>query len=234
MNCKDVQELLGADPHTNDSKVSEHLSHCSVCAAQKAELERLDARVLEALKVEVPDGLMDFDFPSEIVNFPHKAPSRSLFPLAMAATILVAVGVSFLAWRSASIDTLHQDVIAHVHHEPRALTATTTPVALNKITRVAQRNGVQIVGDLGTVTYVKSCPFRGKMVTHLVTQTDHGPVTVLLLPGEEVNAVESIDEEGFKGTIVPVDGGSIIVVGEDMRGVKPVETQMMNAIQWDI
>ena len=47
------------------------------------------------------------------------------------------------------------------------------------------------------VRYAKLCPFRGEMVAHFVVQGASGPVTVLLLPDEEVERPLPVDEDGF-------------------------------------
>ncbi len=71
------------------------------------------------------------------------------------------------------------------------------------------------------------------MVAHFVVQARHGPVTVLLLPDERIDTRVALDEDGFIGTIVPLeDGGSIAVVGEADEDISEVRDQVANALRW--
>lgn len=233
MNCNNCQEILGAEPESTIPEVIEHLKDCVDCQAFKAGAQNLDSILAQAMKVDVPDGLMDFDYTGKVVEFPAAKKRNPLVPFALAASVLLVVAASFLSWRSASVESWAPDLIAHIEHEPKAF-AITTPVPAAKVVQVAQQNGVRMAGDFGNITYIKSCPFRGKMVTHLVAQTDRGPVTVMLLPGETVDQPEQIDEEGYVGTVLPFNGGSIVVVGSDGESAKKIQKQMSSSVTWDI
>jgi hypothetical protein len=83
------------------------------------------------------------------------------------------------------------------------------------------------------VTYVKLCPFRGEMVAHFALSGKNGPVTVLLLPNEQVSEPMVVDEEGFQGTIAPLSiGGSIAVVGEPGEDIQDIQTRVADAVRW--
>jgi hypothetical protein len=71
-------------------------------------------------------------------------------------------------------------------------------------------------------------------VAHFVVQGEQGPVTVLLLPNEKVNGPERVDEDGFVGTIVPLQiGGSIAVVGEPGEtALEDIQREVAAAVQW--
>ena len=124
--------------------------------------------------------------------------------------------------------------MAHVHHEPAALVRTSEAVSVDDMDRVLQAAGARLprLGD--TVTYIKLCPFRGHMVAHLAVQGQHGPVTVLLLPDENIDAPVPIEEDGFVGTIVPLDsvGGSLAVVGEHPGDIDAIKDQVADAVRW--
>ena len=88
------------------------------------------------------------------------------------------------------------------------------------------------MNPVGTVSYVKLCPFRGTMVAHFVVQGSAGPVTVLLLPNEEVSEPVIVDEEGFTGTIVSLEtGGSIAVVGNQEEQIEDIKNRVAAAVK---
>ena len=47
------------------------------------------------------------------------------------------------------------------------------------------------------VVYAAPCPFRGRRIAHLVVQTAHGPMTVMLLPHVKVRAAQEFSEDGL-------------------------------------
>jgi hypothetical protein len=192
-------------------------------AAFEALLER-------ALRIDVPDAAT--------ARRPGRG-GRSRWPLlAAAAGVLVVVGM--LVGRlddSAYFPSgdLAGDVIVHVHHEPMAIqdTDAVRPVPSVEFKEVLQAAGVRMAPVKPMVRYAKLCPFRGEMVAHFVVQGPEGPVTVLLLPDEDVPAAIPVEEDGFVGTIVPMEqGGSIAVVGESGAAVEEIQREVAAAVQW--
>ena len=233
MNLDSCKEILGANPNSTDPELLEFLESSEEGRAFQAEMQSLDTTLAQAMKVDVPDGLMDFDYTGTVVKFPAAKKRNPFVPVALAASVLLVVAASFLSWRSANIESWAPDLIAHIEHEPMAF-ATTSPVPSGQVVQVARQTGVGMAGDLGNISYIKACPFRGKMVTHLVAQTARGPVTVMLLPGETVKKPEQIDEEGYVGTVFPFKGGSIVVIGNDSESAAEVQKQMSSVVTWDI
>ncbi len=54
-------------------------------------------------------------------------------------------------------------------------------------------------------------------MSHLVVQSDGGPLTVLLIPEQTVEGIVPLElaEQGLDGSILPAGRGSIAVLGED-------------------
>jgi hypothetical protein len=158
--------------------------------------------------------------------------------VAIAATLVLAAG----AWlglrpQAPSYDKspLAPAIIAHIHHEPRALAATARSVPQAKFDRVLQRGGARLAGPVGQVSYAKLCPFRGQMVAHFVVQGEQGPVTVMLLPDEHVVEATPIDDSGFKGTVLPFEGGgSVVIVGRPDEDLEVIRDRLLRAVRWNI
>lgn len=191
-------------------------------AAFEALLER-------ALRIDVPEAG---------TAKPPGRVGRSRWPLlAAAASVLVVVGVLVGRLNHSAYfpsGDLAGDVIVHVHHEPLAIQdAAVRPVPNVEFQEVLQAAGVRMAPVRPMVRYAKLCPFRGEMVAHFVVQGPEGPVTVLLLPDEDVPAAIPVEEDGFVGTIVPMEqGGSIAVVGESGAAVEEIQREVAAAVQW--
>jgi len=71
------------------------------------------------------------------------------------------------------------------------------------------------------VTYASPCQFRGHIVPHLVVQTDHGPLTVMVLAHVKSDTKETFSEGKYRGIVLPAGSGSIAVVahkGQEFDG----------------
>jgi F0F1-type ATP synthase membrane subunit c/vacuolar-type H+-ATPase subunit K len=232
MNCNDARFTLAADPRNGDPALLEHLEQCSACAAYASDMHELDQRLRDALKVPAPE--------LELPSGPYPATAESPAPggglaridrvrrfalAASAAGVAVLVG---LLWAGFPRQSLASAVIAHMAHEPDAW-STTAVLTKAEIDGVMARSRVRLAHDLADVTYANSCWFRGRHVPHLVVQTTDGPVTVLVLPDEPVEQSIRLDEDGYRGTLVPAPRGSIAVLAQGEADVKQVALRVMAA-----
>lgn len=191
--------------------------------------EQFESLLARALEVDVPEPA-----PAQRVAGP---PRRAVLPrwAGLAAGIALVVGVLVFQLRPPAVTEggLPGDVIAHVHHEPRALVRTDEAVSAAAFERVMRAAGVELEPTVGTVSYVKLCPFRGELVAHFVVQGRSGPVTVLLLPDEEVAEPVAVEEDGFRGVIAPLAvGGSIAIVGEPGDEIDEIQNRVADAVRW--
>lgn len=179
-----------------------------------------------ALRVDVPDA----------AGPANRRRTVRWLPAAIAASLVLAVGVIVYGLYDARYfggGDLGADLVAHMHHEPESLRRTDVWVDPGEFDRVLRQAGARMSVAPPAVSYVKLCPFRGRMVAHFVVQASHGPVTVLLLPDEHVPSRMALDENGFVGTLVPLeDGGSIAVVGEADDDINEVKDQVASALRW--
>lgn len=189
--------------------------------------EQFEALIARALAVDVPAPAA--------ARPPSTRPALARWA-GLAAGVALVVGVALFQLRPPGpTGDITRDVIAHIHHEPGALVRTAQAVSPAAFEKVMQSAGVVLTPPLGTVSYVKLCPFRGEMVAHFVVQGQSGPVTVLLLPDEEVRTPMPVDEDGFRGTIAPLEiGGSIVVVGEPSEDLRDIQDRIADAVRWRI
>jgi len=192
-----------------------------------AEFEALLAR---ALRIEVPTA-------------PARAApvrDRRWRWVAVAAGVLLAVGVS-VRWLQdygyLPTGDLASDVVAHIHHEPSAVripvVSAGDAVPDPDLEAVVLAGGARLDHLQPMVRYARLCPFRGETVAHLVVQGEAGPVTVLLLPHERVEHPVPVDEDGFVGTIAPLEiGGSIAVIGQPGEALTDIQREVAAAVRW--
>jgi hypothetical protein len=189
---------------------------------------RFDALLEAAFRVEAPD----------VAVGRRTRSGRRPAMFALAASVLLAAGAWFGLHTESpvhDVSPLAPEVIAHIRHEPASLVVTASAVPQAEFEGVLRAGRAMLAGPVGRVSYAKLCPFRGRMVAHFVVQGEHGPVTVMLLPDEDVAAPTPIEEEGFAGTLVPVDGGgSLAIVGEPDEPLEDIRDRLLQALRWSI
>ena len=195
----------------------------------------LDIAIGKALALDVPEldipELPDIEA-SNVVALPQRRFSTPTF-LAMAATVVLA---AFIGFRMLSTDveyeSLGQELLAHLEHEPYALRVTDEPVSDSRLARVVPAGVASLDHSAGLITYAQSCVVNGNTVPHLVLQGERGPVTIILMPDEMVSGPETVDGESVHGVILPVGDGSIAIFGEREEALERIERKLLESVSW--
>ncbi len=229
MNCLEFRRLVGADPAQESDELVAHRSSCQPCADYARQMQALDARLRRALLVPVPHAVMNSAGDRPALRPGGAGAGRWL---ALAASILLAAGLGFGIWLSFPRATLAEEVVDHMQHESYSMVTTAERIAPFDLESVLRLSGVRMAHPIASVSYARSCRFRGDVVPHLVVQTDSGPVTVMLLRNEHVYGPVDFEDQGYAGTFVPSGKGSIAVLGEPGATIAQVANQVEGAIEW--
>ena len=219
MNCSTARLLIGAAPVGTTAQLEEHLAGCAECTRFRQEMQSLDGDIHRALQS-----------PPQVAARPRRAPALLWRPLALAASVLLAVTVVGV-WLLRPTDTLARELVTHVQAEPGSWLSH-QQINGAGITQALRGAGVGFDVTSDNITYAHSCWFRGHYVPHLVLQTDKGPVTVMLLRHEQVRAPQSFREDGMHGVIVPAEGGSIALLSQRDAGLEQLAQQMREDVRW--
>jgi len=234
MNCADYRQEIAADP-TFDGGAG-HLSVCAECQAFRAEMQSLDVKLAEAMQIDVP-ALALPELPAvnveNVVAIASRKPLTKPAWFALAASLMLAavIGVRMFGI-GVSYDSLADEVIAHLDHEPAALRVSSTPVSNTRLARVVPADVAQMDHSAGLISYAQSCRINGKTVPHLVIQGEHGPVTILLMSEEQVADAVPLDGENIHGVILPVGSGSIAIIGSREEKLERIEKSVVNSVMW--
>jgi hypothetical protein len=227
------RKAVMADPHSEDSELQAHREICAECRAYTERLLKFESRLERAMRVEVPAS-------AQVLPFARKSPaaaSATRRSLAVAASILLGAAIVGGIWLSLPQRTLAAAVVAHMAGEPEAWQRTDVPVDAPALHGVLENSKLELKPDAGIVSYAQSCSFRGHVVPHLVVQTASGPVTVMVLVHEPLRKPVDFDEQGYRGTIVPVPNhGSIAVLmrdsGVSREQVEKIAARVDASIVW--
>ncbi len=241
MNCEDYKQAIAADPSEAFDGGALHSAECSSCNAFRAEMQALDARIAAALAIDVPELTMPELPPvrggKKVVDLASRRPIRWTTPawvgLAASVALATVIGVRFVNIGTDQ-DTLAEQVVAHLDYEPRALTVTDVAVSDQRLYSVVRPAIATLDRDLGLITYAMSCRINGREVPHLVVQGERGPVTILLMPHEQIDMPIRLEGQSIEGVILPVGDGSIAIIGERGERIDELKTRVTETVKWSI
>ena len=230
MQCTLFRQIVGAEPAHESAEVAAHRAECSECAEYARQMQHLDGLLKRALEIPTPQG-------SPVVVPLRPAASRQRWSdqrwYAMAAGVFMTVAIGLVVWLAAGTSPLEAaDLIAHIEHERAALQVTDRRVDQDHVVGVLNRAGVSLDPMAADVSFASTCPVHGERVPHLVVQTASGPVTVIVLPKEHIEAARNFDEQGYKGVLVPSGPGAVAVIAQDNATVQDAAARVMAAIRW--
>lgn len=235
MNCEQYREAFAAEPGKSSAEAAAHVAQCTECATFRSDILALDKMIGRALEIEVPELRMPELAPvgedDKVTTLPYRRISTPVW-LGLAASVAIAavLGIRMLT-SDTGYPTLEAEILAHLDHEPQALLVTNTPVPAERLQKVVSANADMDTSP-GLVTYATNCVINGHLVPHLVIQGEQGPVTILLLAEEMIEAPLPIEGEGVRGVILPVGSGSIAVIGEREESLEKIEQQVASAVHW--
>ena len=196
----------------------------------------LDLKIAKALQIDVPELRMP-DLPEiesdNVSTLPVRKRSMKALWFAVAATIVLAASISLrMSGMFETYDSLADEVLAHLDHEPFALRVTDVAVSDERLLRAVPASLAVFERGQSLVTYAQACVINGKTVPHLVIQGQHGPVTILLMPEEKIAEAMPLDGANVSGLILPVGDGSIAIIGDREEELEPIRKDIEASVTW--
>lgn len=229
LSCLEFRQRVGAAPQQRSAAILAHQLECPQCAEFAREQSALDRRLEAALRIPVPAEL-----PARAVWRQSALQRRPGRWLALAASLLLATGLGFGVMQLDRFQPLPTAVAAHIDHEPELLMPPYGRAEAIRVSAVLQRGGASLSAPLTNVVHAGLCPFRGRMVPHLVIEMDGEPVSVLLLANERLAKPQAVNEQGYRGVLVPHQQGSIAILGPREDLLIPVREQLERNLNWTI
>ena len=220
MDCSEFRRQLLIDPRAPGMADAAQQRVCEDAPQRLAEALALEQRIDAALAVPVPAGLAE----RVIAALPARsAPSpRRWWPLALAASLLLSALLGWSWLRApAGGQGLIGDSVEHLSHEPYALTRTErVPPAL--VGRMFAEAGLRLAPDRLALTYLNRCPLGARMSVHMVMSGSQGPVTVMYVPGERTERIDTRYEMVAVRTL-PYANGALVLLAESNRDFDRIE-----------
>jgi hypothetical protein len=215
LDHRDARLAVGADPGHLSPEIEAHLAGCAECRKFRDETLALDGRLRAALELPLPE-------------FRRRAPPARRY--ALAASVVLALLVAGGAWLFRPSSALAGEVVAHVQDEADSWNAR-DQMPNASISKVLETAGVEFDAHM-PIVYAYPCPFRGRRIAHLVVQTRHGPLTVMLLPHVNVTRREKFSEDGISGVLLPAGAGGVAVLARGGTVDATEADAMVSAVRW--
>jgi hypothetical protein len=221
MQHAEFRRLFGADPKRTEPAVLEHRATCAECARFAADMERVDQMVLGAL---APGPASH--------RKPWEQDRRSAMRwYALAASVLVAIGVAALLWTGARRDVLFAELLKHANAERNVMVQSDKRVSEQKVRDTLARAGATLQGPL-PVSTARTCKVRGVVAPHLFVQTPEGPVQLLLLTEHRFLTRHSATGLGLRAELVPVGSHSVAVFAESEQAIARAR-ELAHQVDWN-
>jgi hypothetical protein len=163
---------------------------------------------------------------------PGTVSQRGAGLMALAASLVLSVGIGILFWTLRPQPSLAAGVVGHVVNEASSWTEV-APVSAAETGEVLKGAGVDLDPADTTVTYARLCLFNGHWVPHLIVRTATGPVTVMVLRQERVKAPQAFRQNGYSGVLVPTPaGGTLAVIAQGDPNMDDVTRALGPHLHW--
>ncbi|CAM5617474.1 DUF3379 family protein [Rhodanobacter lindaniclasticus] len=222
MDCLEFRRRLGAEPQARAADLLAHRDGCAACAAAWERAQTFERDLHAALNVPVPAGLAERVLLAQATGERRQHAHHRRIAFAMAASLLVALGIGGYAWRQADANSLPALAVAHMPEEIHTLDLV-QPIGDPAIAAGFADRGVTLRGPTPAgVTYVHDCPVGPYKTVHLVSRVHGMSVAVLYLPHKQVKQTRDFDRAGWRGRIVPLQHGTLVML-TDHHGAAPFD-----------
>lgn len=243
MDDTEFRKRALSEPRSEDPELQDAARGNSARERLMAEAAELEERISDTIKrVSVPTDLADRlkkHASSPIAGSGSRNPLRYL---AIAATLFVAAAITLVPGMinspSAQDLAFHDHLVNHLHSEAGAY-AGNEQADWNNVHDIIRSGGGQVQNDArlrdATIKFARDCDLgefgRG---THLVMQGEHGPVSVIYTSSRPVNTVIDIQDNRFRGRIIPLQNGNLAIAGEEGESLSGYEQLVTASLDWSV
>lgn len=230
MNFSEFKKLIGADPGNRDPETLRARQSGPEFEAAALDAEAFEKKLQAAVHIEPPDDLL-----KQIQSIGHTpVRRRNWIPLALAASLLVAVGAGGLYWKQTHYwDSVESYVSEHYAHDgTKVMGRASVKMPDGDIEKVLARLDASADTPLsGHIMYIKFCPTPDGRGAHMVVSTDQGPMTVIYMPEIQVKEGEVVSFDQMHATLVNLEQGSAAVIGSQSQNVDDLVAMVRDSLK---
>ncbi|MDQ9092889.1 DUF3379 family protein [Pseudoalteromonas haloplanktis] len=262
MDDLEFRRRVSAQPNSTEKELLDFAEQHPERQAFIDDMQAFDTQLAEALDIPVPKGLAERILANTAAHAENEAPdsepqftaqtdanlqqptdnvieASSRFklgrlPLAMAASLLVAVGAFFFSSEQNVAYAAGEHALAHVYYEINSLQKTEA-ISLETVNEKFAVLGGHLDELPGKVTYLMFCDFKGQKGLHLVFESEHGPMTVFIVPSKDQSfgiGADDFQDDRFEGHINRGPEADTILVASLGVPLEHYNDRINHAIRW--
>ena len=82
------------------------------------------------------------------------------------------------------------------------------------------------------MSYAGMCVVEGQEGLHIVMQQDGEPVTIIVMPGQQMEAITAFNKSGYQGQLIPVKGGVVAIVANTQEQLALAQIRFFKAVKF--
>jgi hypothetical protein len=152
--------------------------------------------------------------------------------MALAASVLIAVGAAGLTWKmNPQWDSVEDYLAYHYRHDGEKLLSRADGASANDVQALLAELNVRATPALaGIVGLIKYCPTPDGKGVHMILNTETGPVTVFYMPDTEVTDKEMLAFDNMETILVDLQSGSAAIIGPDSQLISSLYSFVQESI----
>lgn len=229
MDFTEFLRHLGADPHSRDPEFLLARQSGPEFQQAAAEAETFETRLGRAVGLPAPENLLD-----EILEIGSQtvAPRSNWRTMALAASILIAVGAAGITWNmNRGWDSVDQYLVEHYSHDGDKLIKKSSSLPATGVQAIFSEFAMEAAPELaGIVSVIKYCPTPDGKGIHMVLNTQEGPVTLIYMPETDVIDRQSLEFDGMQALLVGLEKGSAAIIGSDDQSISSLYAVVQDSI----
>ena len=230
MNCLEFRRRCIAEPDCREGDYLEHKAECNSCHTLSVEIDQFDRSLASAIKVQPPSDLASRIMLKQSMLLEKSRHRFNYGMYAMAASVLIMIGITFGFYTSQK-PTLDQAVIAYVtQHLQDSQKATS--INEDQLRQLFKSVGLQLNDDLGVVALAERCYVNDTESLHIVLQGEKGPITILIMPHNQLAIQTIVANDYFTGIITPCPKGSLAILGGPGEELESIRQHIQSLVIW--
>jgi len=230
MIFSEFKRLLGADPWNRDPETLRARHSAPEFEQAARDAEAFEHKLQSALLTQPPAELLA-NIKKISLQQHHR---RNWMPLALAASLLIAVGAVGMVWKqSHQWDSVEAYIADHYAQDGAVLLGRAAdPVPAKDINRIMARLNASAGQQLTRVVkFIKFCPTPKGRGVHMIVSTDQGPMTIVFMPETQVTDGEMVEFDQMHAYLLNLKHGSAAIIGERSQSVKSLEAMVRSSLK---
>lgn len=250
MNEFEFQHRIQQDPKKLDSEVLAFLKAHPEKMEWVKSVRAFDDSISKTLSVEVPEGLheriiLKNSFETSAVNDRHWLKNLFVFAASFVGVVLTLnlwvsplekenaiLSVSLSAQAHQMEDAVIEHIFEHAKEAPEIMLKQNQSLQEAGLEEMFSKVGAILNKPMTFMSYAGECEVDGEKGLHLVLQEIEGPVTIIVLPGKQLQSMQAFRQSGLEGQMIPVKGGVVAIVGNSFQQLASAQKHFFQAVSF--